>query len=520
MLKRQPLAIPLFVSLALVGATALLFATPWGIGLSLDSLAYVTAARQLLHGDGYSLPSADGRPVRLTFYPPFFSGALATTGLLGLDPLDGARWLHAFLFGANVVLVGLMIHRSTDRSLPTATVGSLLMLGSVDILRIHTMAWSEPLFLFLTLLGLFSLACHLDSPKTTLLVASSIAIGLGCVTRYAGIAVIATGIVALLLFDRQERQAKLRNGAIFLAISVLPITVWALANLYIRRNPTGRTFVYHPVTMDQLNFGAFTILDWFVPIRRWDQTGSIMSLITAISLLALIVVLWRCPGGSDEDGRRSATIVRVSLLFILTYAAVLIISRSFFGAGIRFDARTLSPAYPPILIAIACLAYRRWRLLPGTRRLRVAAGVLCAVILGASLARGLLAVVELSRDGQGYASRGWRESEIIREVRALPVGVRLYSNSPAAVTFLAGRPAISVPLKGDGSTGLANQDYPARLAALRERLEAGDTVVVWLSSELRAFLPSETELTEALSLQAIERVADGAIYVANGQIAP
>jgi hypothetical protein len=33
-------------------------------------------------------------------------------GIFGIDPLNGARWLNAFMFGANILLVGLIIDTS------------------------------------------------------------------------------------------------------------------------------------------------------------------------------------------------------------------------------------------------------------------------------------------------------------------------------------------------------------------------------------------------------------------------
>ncbi|MBI3739415.1 MAG: hypothetical protein HY258_10250 [Chloroflexi bacterium] len=92
-----------FVTLGLLAVIAtflVLWATPEGLGLSDDSIGYVAGARSMLTGHGYREAwLASNGPV--THFPPGFSSALALIGLLGFDPLRGARFLNALLFGLN-----------------------------------------------------------------------------------------------------------------------------------------------------------------------------------------------------------------------------------------------------------------------------------------------------------------------------------------------------------------------------------------------------------------------------------
>src|SRR5512142_1231500 len=87
--------------LAAIGVALVLRATPEGLGLSDDSIAYVAGARSMLAGQGYREAWLESNgPV--THFPPAFSSVLAFIGWFGLDPLRGARFLNASLFGLNI----------------------------------------------------------------------------------------------------------------------------------------------------------------------------------------------------------------------------------------------------------------------------------------------------------------------------------------------------------------------------------------------------------------------------------
>ncbi len=88
----------------------------------------------------------------MTYFPPGFSSALAVIGLLGLDPLRGARFLNALLFGCSTALIGILGWRMT-RSLAAGLVLAGLFVLNGSLLQVYTTAMSEPLFIFLSLLA-------------------------------------------------------------------------------------------------------------------------------------------------------------------------------------------------------------------------------------------------------------------------------------------------------------------------------------------------------------------------------
>src|SRR6185436_9214017 len=81
-------------------------------------------------------------------------------------------------------------------------------------------------------------------------------------------------------------------------------------------------------------------------------------------------------------------------------------------------------------------------------------------------------------DGQGYASRQWKESETVQRVRSLAPGTPIYSNAPDGVYYLTGRPAILVPEKTVFVTGRPNQNYETELAKMGIRLKNEEGALV------------------------------------------
>src|SRR5688500_14983109 len=135
--------------LAALGMFLILYATPQGLGLSDDSIAYIAGARSMLSGEGYREAwLASNGPV--THFPPAFSSLLALIGLSGLDPVRGARFLNALLFGANTFLLGLIGWRMTKSQI-AGIILALLFVVNDSLFRVHAVAMSEPLYIFFSL---------------------------------------------------------------------------------------------------------------------------------------------------------------------------------------------------------------------------------------------------------------------------------------------------------------------------------------------------------------------------------
>ncbi len=217
--------------LAALGSGVVLAATRHGAGASPDSVVYIGVARNLLAGRGLTEPFGAELDTPLTRYPPLYPVLLAAGGPVGVDPLVTSRWLAALLAGANVFLAGLALRSLLPFSRWLPLIGSLLVLTGYPLLAMHSMAWSEPLFLLLSFLGLFLLAAHLDRGRTATLVGAGLLIGLAFLTRYAAIPFLAAGVLGLLFMGRRPVVRRLGSAALFTVLAALPTALWTVRNV-------------------------------------------------------------------------------------------------------------------------------------------------------------------------------------------------------------------------------------------------------------------------------------------------
>ena len=135
----------------------------WGVGVSHDSIFYISAAENFLEGNGISRIGGGNVAKPLTHFPPLYPLSLSSLGyFIGLR--EAADWSAAVLFGINAVLIAVIIYVGT-KSLWAGLSGGLLGVISPLLLNIHFEAMSEPLYLASTLTSLLLLACYLSHRK-------------------------------------------------------------------------------------------------------------------------------------------------------------------------------------------------------------------------------------------------------------------------------------------------------------------------------------------------------------------
>jgi 4-amino-4-deoxy-L-arabinose transferase-like glycosyltransferase len=127
------------------------------------------------------------------------------------------------------------------------------------------------------------------------LIACGTFVGMAYLTRYAGLALAATFVVALLLLHNGWRK-KLLSAGIFLASMIPWVVGWSIRNRLVAGNTTNRAFAWHPLTSEQINPGLRVFSEFFIPVESWrqaifKQSGLIEGLITLVLGAVLVWVI-------------------------------------------------------------------------------------------------------------------------------------------------------------------------------------------------------------------------------------
>ena len=517
--RQSPLAsILTLVLLAVSGTFLVLYATPQGLGLSDDSIAYIAGARSILAGEGYREAwLASNQPV--THFPPGFSSVLALVGISGLDPLRGTRFVNSLIFGANIFLLGLIGWRMT-RSRIAGIMLAILFLINGSLFRVHTTAMSEPLYIFFTLaafLAFWHYFSHESRSELTaksardakkekklgglgglspqheghgsngFLLATAIFTAFAYLTRYAGLALLATFLFSLLILHDTWKK-RLTSAGIFLA-GFLPFALaWGIRNRLLTDNATNRQLVYHPITAENIETGIFNVSLFLMPFEEWRRiivrTPNMFWIILGFIVLTLLV--WVVTKGLKKFFQPATetpdVLSFISVMYFFGYMASILSSMMLFDASTKFQLRILSPVYVSLLIMLVYLLWRLWdqKSTPSRFRFYVSRIIFFTLVIIISLTSiySLTDVLtQLRKGGQGYASFRWFDSEAMDFLSELPDGTRIYSNQVGPVYLYTGRPGYVLPDLVDPVTGLPREGYTEGVAALQADVLSGEAAL-------------------------------------------
>jgi len=517
--------------LALAGMLAFWWSTPYGLGLVNDTASYVEGAANLLAGKGFVHISGGGELTPITHFPPLFSLALAGFGLAGMDLLAGARLLITFLFGLDILLVGLTIYK-ISRSALFALFGAAVLAFSDVHLGVYSFALSEPLFLTLMLVVFLCLAKSYERREWYWSVLTGFFLSLAYLTRYAGVSLFITILLAAALLPRPlqapRKESRLldrspyREILLILSGALPPVLAWNLYSLAQTGALSNRLITWHPAPF-QVWFEALkNLLTWAAPddlLSHFPLAGRLLSLFSLLLLPGLLSwLVWvisqtHRKTGVQRQGNNQSVLAFSLALQILVYLGFLVISISLVDAATPLNDRILSVIYLPEMILFACGLAWVWKALSGrVAILRWGIGLFCALFLIFSVKDGLSMVQQLSTQGQGFAHQGWQASQTIQAIQRLPE-ITLYSNKPTAIYLLTGRSAYNIPTPTDSATGLSRSSYASDRDLIQQRVQQGEALLV-LFGLRDSQAPDEVLLFKDLSagLPVLADYGDGVIF--------
>lgn len=489
----------------------------WGVSLSWDSVQYAATARNLLeHPLEFIQMGGEHRDENVyRFWPPLYPVLLAAGSFGVFDPLDVAGPLNAVAFGLTVLVAGRWLRRNL-RSRFLLVWGCLALMLAAPVAGIAAWAMSEAAFILFALLALFRAEAHLREGKRSALLQAAAFTALTCLTRYMGVAVLATVVLLLLVQRGPAPMERLRAAIAYVLLSALPLALWLVRNVLVLGEPTGNLLPVDYSPPDILRDLLVLLGKWAVPLDAswWGRA--------AAGLLALTIAAGILNARRTRIGNVRWQSAVFPGCFALVFAALHITAMLTGNTWHGLHERHISPIYIPLaLVAVVILdrlLVRPERAIPSIPTGRLSAGrnaivQLCLIAaLSIWLVNGAVAnaedIRERNADGPGnYASGYWKHSAIMEHVT--PHGDRgVYSNYPAAL--YVHRPGFREygELKENLATG-----YNTNLTRFIEELaDAGDSIVWFHAPVHPRFNYDDAGLREHPGLELVAEADDGLLF--------
>ncbi len=340
-LRPSPFTLQLAALSALAGGLVMARLADHGVDLNSDSVYYISAARSLLDGAGFT--TFEGIPYE--WFGPLYPLLLAAAGLGIFDPHAVAGPLNAVIFGATVFVAGKYLETRLESRF-------LLLWGCAFLAFAAPLTWNASLAMSETTLCLFALLAlvqtdkFMDKGRFPSLLWASVFSSLAFLTHYQGIAVVP--VVALLLLSRPAAAwaQRLKPVFIYASIALVPTCLWMLRNLLLYGRPTGPRD-HHPSysVLDTLDRAFPYLADWVSPNEFWGYAGLLVLAVIVILGLALI-------GGREKE--EAWTHWRAFLIFggfALVHLAALVVSGMIGGYGL-LGRRHLTVEYIPLMFLV------------------------------------------------------------------------------------------------------------------------------------------------------------------------
>jgi hypothetical protein len=481
---------------ALLSVLLFLINTRHGIGIYPDSVRYMGISE---------------RPYDAPLYP----WLLMLVSFTGAGLNDGAKAIGLFFVCANTVLIWHLLVRAT-RNYVYAAVGTAIATLSPQFVTFHSIAMSEPPFLFFLLLTVLALLFYLETDDRAWLKASAVALGLATLARFTAPPLGAAIAICLLLAPQHALARRFGDVVVFALVSAAIFLCWAVMSHIMVGRSVGRALAFYG------NMGAREWMTSLTALTAWllpDQVpfAARLALLGAffLAVVSLIVIqarktLQHARGTKVVD----ALLPTLLALFFIFYMGFMVLSTSA-EANLSLTGRYAFPAYVTTVL-MATIVLARVSDEKGFVKL-LHHGVICVavLVLGSHVVRTSVRSAEAYRLGIGFASLEWQTSPIVEALRKLPADASIYSNGDDAIAYVLRRKTHILPEVIRQRTGLDDPTNPfeMQLQTLRGELAKKHSYVAFSDNfDFRFYLVTETDLKQRLSLVSVATEADGRIY--------
>ena len=476
---------------AAVAAALVLIATRHDPLLSPDSITYLSVADHVRSGHG--LTDFTDKP--LAVFGPIYPLLLSPGG----RNLMWATLIGVASIATGATLMGLLLRRRVRPAIAVA--GALALGASQGLVRMASVVWSEAPYAAIALAMLLVLA-HRPATTRTAAIGGLLA-GVGFLTRYAGVGLMATGVVMVAASAwRSDEQADawatfIKRIAAFISAAIAISLLWVVRNLIETGQPLGPRFeggadepVSRTIHLALVGTGHIVMGD------GWSESAKArIGIVVVIGIAVLIAFAVR-------SGRAVALDLGMAT-FAATSFVVPIVARM--ATANDIELRVMSPMLIPV-VYVATVTIDRVCTNRGI-------ALSCAVLLGWWMYQGAAFAVrfpDLAPGGSGYKPQF--SPQLYDAIDALPADARVLTNNPQRVWWFTDR---EPTLMGFTAPRAGNSHYPLDAEHTVQEACSGRSYLAWFSGLQNAGDgPNERrpDLVALVDLQLEASVPGGQLY--------
>jgi hypothetical protein len=477
-----------------------LFTRHGGIGISPDGVVYSSVAENIkAHG---ALQDYNQNPV-INFpvlYPVILS---AISFITGLKPVSFAPVLNALLFAFVVYLCGQIMDQFVSPSKWYKRLLLTCIVLSPCLLEVYSMLWSETFFIVWLLLFLIMLRRYFQTHAIHALLITAVIAALASVTRYAGITIIGTVGLLLLLDAGLPFRKKLFHLLLFVVISPALLVINLTRNYTISATLTGLREKAIRSLNENMHDTGVVFSDW-LPFFNGHYAWAVL---VSIFVITMAVAIWAT---QRLISKQAGSYEHIAVSFLLVYLVFMIASASL-SRYEQLNGRLLSPVFISLLwcgsswlvpaIKKATALKKKWLIALG------------AVIFISFQYTQLMADYE-TWDGvkdagiPGYTEDEWKYAETVQYIQKNSIlfrnGYTIYSNADDAIYFYIAKQAQLLPHK----------EFQQEI---NDFLNNRYCYVVWFNNGENPDLVDLNFITTVKKMRLLKQFTDGAIYISEAK---
>ena len=481
---------------ALIGGVLIILYTHHnGLGISPDSIYYTSASDAWAEGKGFT--QFDQTP--LVMFPvgyPFLLGVLHFIFPQSIIPI--MPFVNALVFAIVILLSGVMLEK-INLSKWFKWILLLLIVFSPTLIEIYSMLWSETLFIVEILVFIFCAQTYFTSANFKNLLMVSLVAAIATITRFAGVTLIMTGGLLLLLDNRLSLLQKIKELFIFGCVSSSLLIINLSRNLYLTNTLTGIRQKGQTPFATNLKLVGEVIADWLPGTHFIIGFSQIIGAVFIITLGSIF--LYRIIKGLTHSSYE-----KIAATFSIVFVSFMLVSATL-SRYEPINSRLMSPLYIPFLFTLSFYGMSLIEWLENKLFKKITQWAIYILSLVALYEFGVFDqtnYVEVQEGGiGGYSDDDWAFSPLLKELQVnhsyFQMGQPVYSNASHAVYFYAHENLSILPEKA----------HPQKIEAFNHLPQ---NILIWFYNEENFDLLSLEEIKLQKNLTVLKQFKDGIIF--------